>query len=237
MDLELAQVAAGLPMAASLAVAGGFVSVREGRRRTALNEAMHELRRPLQALSLSLPEGERRAGALRSSLLLATAALERLDGEINGREVATGRSPVALEPLLEAAAARWRDRAHGLIRLHFEVRSPYVMGDAIELAQTLDNLISNAIEHGGGTVSVRVGEDEGRLLISVRDGGPAAAAAKARSRPLLRTRVSGRSRRGHGLRVVERVARAHGGRFELRRSKVGAEARLELPSCRSEAGG
>ncbi|HET8815765.1 MAG TPA: ATP-binding protein [Solirubrobacterales bacterium] len=237
MDLELAQVAAGLPMAASLAVAGGFLSVREGRRRSALNEAVHELRRPLQALSLSLPEEESRAEAVRSSLVLATAALERLDREINGREVRPGRSPVALEPLLEAASARWRAHTNKLIELHLEVCSPSVQGEEIELAQAVDNLISNAIEHGGGLVSVRVGEHEGRLLIAVLDRGPAGTEANARSRPPLRARIGGRNRRGHGLRVVERVARAHGGRFELRRSEGGAEARLELPCWRSEASG
>src|SRR5881227_1107634 len=84
MAVELAEVAAGLPMAASLALAGGISSFREGRRRTALNEAMHELRRPLQVLTLTLPDGSQRATQVESSLELATVALERLDREING---------------------------------------------------------------------------------------------------------------------------------------------------------
>ena len=65
MTMELAEIAAGLPLAASFALAGGINTLREGRRRAALNEAMHELRRPLQALSLALltdPAG--RAGRL-----------------------------------------------------------------------------------------------------------------------------------------------------------------------------
>jgi len=41
--------------------------------------------------------------------------------------------------------------------------------------------------------------------------------------------VSGRRRRGHGLRVVRRVATAHGGEFQLRSSGRGTEAVLELP--------
>src|SRR3954447_25761137 len=56
MALELAEVAAGLPMAASFALAGGLTTLREGRRRSSLNAAMHELRRPLQVLTLALPD-------------------------------------------------------------------------------------------------------------------------------------------------------------------------------------
>src|SRR3954469_19252717 len=84
MAVELAEVAAGLPVAASFALAGGITSLREGRRRTLLNEALHELRRPLQILSLALPDSSPRAAHVESSLELATVALERLDREING---------------------------------------------------------------------------------------------------------------------------------------------------------
>src|SRR3954470_5553849 len=98
MAVEFAEVAAGLPVAASLALAGGITNLREGRRRAALNEAVHELRRPLQVLSLALPADASAAAPVKSSLRLATVALDRLDQEINGgapeeavTEVSVGR--------------------------------------------------------------------------------------------------------------------------------------------------
>ena len=59
--------------------------LRAGRRRSALNEALHELRRPLQAIALAVLGP--RVGAppvSRARCELAAAALERLDREING---------------------------------------------------------------------------------------------------------------------------------------------------------
>jgi signal transduction histidine kinase len=240
MELELAQVAAGLPLAASFAVAGGINTLREGRRRAALNEALHELRRPLQVMSLSLPADHPRAAALDSSLVLAAAALERLDREINGTAAADGWQAVELGPLVEAAVERWQARA--VLRggsLEWRLRSiePFVEGDGIQLAQAVDNMISNAIEHGGSKVRIEVGGGEGKAQISVLDSGAASRGSRRRSRADLGNRISGRHRHGHGLRVVERAARAHGGSFRLRRLERGAEARLELPLCRKERTG
>jgi signal transduction histidine kinase len=235
MAVELAEVAAGLPMAASFALAGGITTLREGRRRTALNEAVHELRRPLQVLSLVLPEEAERKGAADSSLRLATAALERLDREINGGVADAPIVTVAFGRLLEEAAQRWRTQAvlsRGSLELRWRAGEVLVEGDQFELAQLVDNLISNAIEHGGAKVVIEARRDGRWLLVSVIDEGRSASGSRVPSRP---SRRGGRCRRGHGLRVVRRVARAHGGSFSLRRSDHGAEARLRLPLYKREA--
>lgn len=229
MAVELAEVAAGLPFAASFALAGGIGTFREGRRRTALNEAMHELRRPLQVLSLALPAEPEGRQAVNSSLLLATAALDRLDREINGDSGTKEIVPIPARSLLEEAVHRWSARARrvgGVVRLRWLGDEQWVEGSGIELAQAVDNLINNAIEHGGGEVTIEGRREGAWLLISTRDRGGHAASA---GRPHRRSRPRSRSRHGHGLRVVARVARAHGGSFGLRRVGSGTEARLRLP--------
>jgi signal transduction histidine kinase len=235
MDLALAQVAAGLPMAASLALVSGVATLREGRRRAALNEAMHELRRPLQVLSLSLPADPDEAATLGSSLRMATAALERLDCEINGETVAGARRPIEIESMLGAAVVRWRGPAaragRGLTLRHGGAPGALIYGEEVQLSQVVDNVISNAIDHGRGQVTVEAREDAGRVFIRVVDAGPKD--TNVRAGPSSRVRLSGRYRRGHGLRVVWRVARAHGGSFCLRGSAAGTEACLELPLHRS----
>lgn len=229
MTVELAQVAAGLPLAASFALAGGITTLREGRRRTALNEAMHELRRPLQVLSLALPADPAGQEAVDSSLRLAAAALARLDREINGDSLESEVGCVPVRPLLEEAVQRWGPRAAsvgGGVSLRWRSDEQCVQGDRIGLAQAVDNLINNAIDHGGGRVTIEGRRDGTWLLISVRDsGGQATRARHAR----LRFWRGSRSRHGHGLRVVARVVRAHGGNFGLRRVERGIEARLRLP--------
>lgn len=232
MAVELAEIAAGLPMAASLAVAGGISTFREGRRRASLNEAMHELRRPLQVLALSLPADRAEEEACDSSLRMATAALERLDREINGQAAGEGSKPLEARALLEEAVGRWTKpaglRGRGL-RLLWRASEPRVTGCEIELAQALDNLINNAIQHGAGKVTIEAREVGDRLRLAVRNSDRPLAALRKRERPDLRRRIGGRHRHGHGLRVVARTAADHGGSFQLLRFKGGTEARLELP--------
>jgi len=233
MTMELAEVVAAWPLGASLAAAVAARGLWAGRRRTALNEALHELRRPLQALALAGPGTPLEPSALQGSVQLAAVALERLEREINGGAVASRRVPLSARPLLVAAVGRWKARAalaDASLSLRWEAGEAIVDGDRGAVAQALDNLIVNAIEHGGSEIVVGAQTRPGRLRISVTDSG-----RESRPRPrrrgatALAARLSGRRLHGHGLRLVRRAAVAHGGDFRLHASGRGAEAVLELP--------
>jgi signal transduction histidine kinase len=89
-------------------------------------------------------------------------------------------------------------------------------GEAVR--QALLNLLDNAIQHGreGGQVEVRAVDRDGFIELSVSDDGPGIGRRD-------RKRIFGRFERGAtassgtglGLYLVERVARAHGGRVDL----------------------
>ena len=231
MALELTELAAGLPMAASFAMAGGISVLRAGRRRTALNEAMHELRRPLQAIALTAPPASGKAAAFESSLQMAAAAVDRLDREINGGPAPGPIKAVSLRELVEATARRWEaaasldDRAMNLKCVEGDLQ---VIGDRAEIARAVDNLISNAIVHGQGGVVVEartVGRWARLVVVNHRS---QAVGRRGRMRAL-RGRISGRAQHGHGLRVVRRAAARHGGGFRLRDRGGVCEAMLDLP--------
>lgn len=232
MAIELAELALGFPLAASFAVASGLSAYRQGRRRTSLNEAIHELRRPLQVLALTLPADSPAAGPLDSSLRMATAALDRLDLEINGGGASAESLTISAKALVGAAVERGEVRAARVGRslsLHWRARDSYLQGDEVELGQAVDNMISNGLDHGRGAVKVEVLESCGRLYVRVFDSGHTAGVSQERTCRSLWSRISGRNRHGHGLKVVRRAAKRHGGGFRLRRSPEGTEARLELP--------
>jgi signal transduction histidine kinase len=208
--MTLAEIGlAGWPVGVTVAAAL-VTRLRDARRRDALNRALHELRRPLQALVLSSgPERGPGSHALR----VALTALDDLDREINGDE-----RRVELRPAVE----RWRGVAASSRRaltLRWRAGSAAVLADPDRVAQALDNLIDNALRHGGLRVSVDADLCVGGVRITVRDTGPGTQAAHR----------SGNARHGHGLAIVSRVAAEHGGTFRMLRSSAGATATLELP--------
>jgi signal transduction histidine kinase len=226
---ELAQIVAGWPFGVSMAAAVAVQGLRHGRRRAALNEALHELRRPLQVVALAgVP---RTVGE--SPLDLAAAALQRLDREINGGSRMAVSTPVDAEMLVRTAVARWQSRAglcDAALDLRWNAGGAVVAGDRVALAQAIDNLIVNAIEHGGPTIVVSARRRAGRLRIAVVDSGFAARRRPRRGSPAeVLARLAGRNRRGHGLVVVRRIVAEHDGRFVFERSPRGAKAFVELP--------
>lgn len=230
MALDSSAVAAGLPMAASFAMAGGFVAFREARRRTSLNAALHELRRPLQALSLLISTPSDPSGSLDDTLEMAVAAVDHLDREINGYSELTETERFCARPIVGATVERWRllaIRAGRSLEMAWSGGDGELEGHPVAFAQAVDNMISNAFEHGSGAIALEAEVGGGLWRLSVRDEGGAGAAK--RSRGLSPERLSGRRRHGHGLQIVRRVAAQHRGRFSLVQSGGGTKAELVLP--------
>ena len=230
------QVVGGWPCVLAIA-AVAVVGVREVRRRAALNEALHEVRRPLQVLALTAPVAGTPAGDFEGPVRMAAAALERLEREINGGGAPSAvRITVTAAPLVEAAVGRWRTRAAlagRALELRCRCGTAAVSGSPAELAQALDNLLANAIEHGGSRITVTASAARGNLRVVVTDSGRGAQRPGGqRSRSGLARRIGGGGSRGHGLRIVRRIAAEHGGSFALQSGAGGTEAVLALPLAR-----
>ena len=222
MATEMLSATVPLAMSAAAVVAGG--RLRDRRRRRALNRALHELRRPLQAIVLASSDP--------SSFEPVLGALADLDAEINGASADPACAPVEVRHVAESVVARWAGAARTAAarpRLRWRAGGARVLGDRRQLARALDNLVANAIEHGRGPIEVSCAVRRGRLRILVRDGGGSGAASPASGWRAPRRAARADPRHGHGLEIVRRVAAAHGGRFVLRRSPAVTLAVLELP--------
>jgi signal transduction histidine kinase len=198
--------------------------ITPGHKR-ALNRALHELRRPLQALLLledtaARPAAAPRRASRRGLLELATSALQDLDGALNGGAPSPPARRFSCRESVMASLERWRPQAAraGGIRVYWDAGPATVEGYASRLGQALDNLLSNALEHGGPPIVVTGARVAGRIRITIANG----------VRPDRSTRRSD-PRRGHGTDVVAKVAHAHGGRFALCQTASGCVAALELP--------
>jgi signal transduction histidine kinase len=242
----LDSVGEGLVLACPLAITCATVVVadraRERRRRELLNRALHELRRPLQALVLQgrgaggEPEG-------RDQLDQALEALAGIDREVNG--ASPGYTPTLIDGRALAADAvrRWRGPVAlegRWIELGWNANGSQLHGDGAAIARALDNLIANALEHGSGPIRIGASERAGRLRLTVANGVDAAGREqpivdRRRRADLIAHRYRAGARRGHGLRIVAEVAAAHGGRFAACTHEGGASAVLELPLARPPA--
>jgi signal transduction histidine kinase len=231
--------AAGWPLALMVAAIAARDRARAARRRRALNTALHELRRPLQALTLK-HDASRRNGAATNGgpgeLELAVSALDELDRELHGLAPPLRLRPLPARAWVEGSLGRWRvaaGRAGSPVALRWRAGGASVLADPTRLAQALDNLIVNAIEHGGPPIRVHGAVRGDRLRIAVTDGGAGSAPGSAPRGPArlraMSRRWATRGRRGNGLRAVARIAAEHGGRFMVRRGQRGTVAALELP--------
>lgn len=205
----------------------GALHLRGRRRIVAAARARHEVRGPLAVARLALDGLERSARVEAIDLELRRAALA-LDDLGGGGRPGGGFEAVDVGRLLRDAAPAWRALAAARgASLLVEPAGARVAGDPLRLAQACANLVTNAIEHGGGPVRVRAARAGGHVRIEVTDGGPGlpapvtALVAAARGR---------RSHRGHGLAIASAIARRHGGRLISLPSDCGAHLVLELPA-------
>jgi signal transduction histidine kinase len=241
-------------LVASLAAAVAIVGWRLlSIRSEAVTRASHELRGPITAARLGLELGVRsgrlapdRLRAIDLELDRATLALDDLGGAGLLRraphECGLARiGEVELRELVASSVEAWRATAevNGVgIQLRWDGGASVVLGDRLRIAQATGNLIANAIEHGGGDVEVRGGEQRDGVWIEVIDGGPGL--------PAPVTELARRARRGHGhgdrrgqrqgrgrgLAIAAAVAEAHGGRLASAPCDRGARIVLKLPAGR-----
>jgi two-component system osmolarity sensor histidine kinase EnvZ len=102
------------------------------------------------------------------------------------------------------------------------------------MKRLISNLIDNAVSYGEQDVCVATRREGGKLVLEVLDRGPGVPPDEAERLKLPFTRLvearSGKGGSGLGLAIVDRIARLHGGSFELLpREGGGLIARVSIP--------
>jgi signal transduction histidine kinase len=195
----------------------------------AVARAGHDIRGPLCTARLALAGLEpcARVEAIDLELRRAALALDDLTAPRRGRRAVDCWESVDLGHLLAAAAPAWDALARRFGASLTVAGDARVAGDHLRLAQACANLVSNAIEHGGGRVDVSVTAASGRAGVHVVDGGDGLPVPLPR---LLAAARGRRTTRGHGLAIAAGIAARHGGRLLEVPAQSGAHLVLDLPA-------
>jgi signal transduction histidine kinase len=218
------------------------------RERAFVDDAGHELRTPLAmhktelelalryaktpdemraAISSAIVEVDRLIQLAEDLLVLARSADGKLALDL--RRVGVGE---LLGGLRERFSARMGEEGRSLVIE--PANGMAVEGDRLRLEQALTNLVENAIEHGGGEITVRANETGGEVSIHVEDRGPGFAPdfiGHAFERFSQGDASRGGDGTGLGLAIVEAIARAHRGSAHVaNRDGAGADVWIELPA-------
>ena len=238
-------------------------ALMDGQRRL-LHDVSHELRSPLARLQAAVGLAHQQPDKIASSLERIERESMRMDKLVGGlltlsrldaAPAILRREPVDLAEMMDeiAADARFEAGAEkpGLlsaqpdaqmstqVSLQVSVHSPgpiIVQGDPDLLWSALENIVRNAVRHGGsgGKVRAVLRRDGQSAHIEVLDRGPGIAPADLASifRPFFRSNPAGANVDGHGLglAIAQRVVAAHGGEIHAaNRDGGGLQVSIRLP--------
>jgi PAS domain S-box-containing protein len=197
----------------------------EAAQRDFLAMVSHDLRSPLTIIRASAQllqrRGEYREATVETILAYADRMARLIDDLADVVRLEEGHLPLQRERLdlvglARDAAAATEQSAPQKVRVDAADEPVYGAWDRVRIGQVVENLLGNALKHGGeeGEVVVRVDQRAGEALISVQDFGPGID-------PVHMPRLFDRFYRantqssglGLGLYISRILVEAHGGRI------------------------
>lgn len=224
-------------------------------RARVLAAASHDLRQPLNALSLysailstnpteatQLETGQRIDQLVRSLGQLLHGLLDL--SQLTSGQYVVVREPLEMGSLLESICIEFEPVAHAKgLQLRYEIEPLMLMGDPMAVTRLARNLIDNAVKYtDAGVVEVRLGHEAGTAVLTVADTGRGI-------EPEQQARIfeefyqvgnPGRDRSqgvGLGLTIVERLVELTGGAVVLKSELgKGSTFRIALPGVLERSG-
>lgn len=216
------------------------VHERDVQRELFVATVSHDLRNPLAAIVTGLevlkmsPRLETRERDVIAKVDRSVGRMRRLIDQLLvftqsiAGTMALARSKTTLGAVIAATTAELAPVRGVIVEKEAD---PELSGDPERLSQVVENLVSNAIKHGTGDVTVRVARDDAHVKLTVHNMGPPIPpdALPTLFEPFRRaTPRSGGF--GLGLFIVDRIARAHGGTVSVASSATeGTTFTVRLP--------
>jgi len=187
----------------------------------------HEMRNPLNAISMGLQRLEMESQALdddhRQLITSMREAVERSNGVITRLQqyvhaFEPGHQEIFLAPLLDSLGVLYRSQCNkNNISLDFQLDAgATVKGDANYLGQAFENLLKNAVEAQphGGDIKVRLSKKEKYTIIRIENPCPTLTSEQSQRvlDPYFTTKTYGT---GLGLAISKKIIEAHAGQLEI----------------------
>ena len=224
----------------------------ERQRAEFLRMVSHELRAPLASIKgsagtvLGASSPSPRAEMLEFFRLIDTQAnhmrgliANLLDaGSIEAGTLTVVPEPTSVAALVDRARTTFLSGGSGHpVLVELPPGLPHAMADRERVVQVLNNLFSNAVQHGSGSSPIRVeaARDGAHVAISVSDEGRGIAPGELPR--LFRKRTGLQGGTGLGLAISKGLVEAHGGRISAESAGAGLGARFTftLPAAGDEA--
>jgi two-component system, OmpR family, sensor histidine kinase QseC len=225
------------------------------RERRFTGDAAHELRTPIAAIraqaqvALAASDDQQRQHALQATLAGCDRATRLVEQLLTLSRLEAGAAPAAGPvDLVRVVRGVVADLAPASLarRQALELEAcagAMVVGDETLLGVLARNAIDNAIRYSpvGARILVRVAAAPGQVEFTVEDSGPGLADADLRrlGERFFRVEGSGETGSGLGWSILQRIAAAHGGEVQARRSDGlgGLAVRARFPAASSSPGG
>ena len=194
----------------------------------------HDLRTPLSRMRLGI-EMSGADESLREGMHADIEEMDRVIGQFLDFARMDGGEPaesLQISALASEVVAHHRKLGQA-VTADIEETTPIPV-KRMAMRRAIGNLVDNAVRYGGGTVRVATRTEGRQVVLEVSDAGPGIPAEQAERMKLPFTRLdearTGATGSGLGLAIVDRVVRAHGGRFDLQDNAGGGLlARIALP--------
>ncbi|HEX2689118.1 MAG TPA: ATP-binding protein [Kofleriaceae bacterium] len=212
----------------------------ERNREVFLGTVGHDLRNPLQTIMTAIQVLED-SPSLRPEERKIVATIERtadrmrrlIDQLLIFTQGVAGGVPIHRE------LVNLRELCHSVVRAHATDREIAIDDqltmplsiDSERMSQLIDNLVTNAMRYGDGTITLRLTREANHAVIAVHNHGTAIAPDQVATLfdPYKRAARS-RGGVGLGLYIVDQVARAHGGTVRVTSSAdLGTTFEVHIP--------